>query len=530
MSNSLEKLAQEYDLPYFSELTIEQLPADLVSLLPLAWAKENCILPIIHKGKHYLAMASLEGISLIQQANLLVAHELEPALTNRENIVRILEKLELGDTATIPHSTTKNPDAPQDSQSKENRQASTVANTNTSFSQNLLSDSDNQPITQFINNIILEAIRKDASDIHLEPEENGVVRVRFRLDGKLYDYQHSQPNMLLQIVSRIKVMSSMDITERRLPQDGMTQVNVANRIVDIRVSTIPVAAGERVVLRLLNRDRSLLPLNHLGMPENALNGFSNALNQPNGIIVVSGPTGSGKTTTLYSALGTMDSIRRNILTIEDPIEYRIPNIGQIQVKPKIGLTFAAGLRHILRQDPDVILVGETRDAETAEIAVRSSLTGHLVLTTLHTNDAPSAVMRLTDMGVEPYLLASCLRGVLAQRLVRCVCPHCHEKVDASTLPPHERVIAEAAQATTVAVAKGCPRCREGFIGRVGIFEFMPCTPNVVAAIHSGKLSANELREIVSNEPTWCAMKDDAAQKLRNHITTPSELIASIGQF
>jgi hypothetical protein len=195
--------------------------------------------------------------------------------------------------------------------------AAPAVSVSTSNSANLLSDTDNQPITQFINNIILEAIRRDASDIHLEPVENGAVRIRYRLDGKLYDYQTSQPNQVLQIVSRIKVMSSMDITERRLPQDGMTQVHVGNRIVDIRVSTIPVASGERVVLRLLNRDRSLLPLNHLGMPENALEGFSNALNQPNGIIVVSGPTGSGKTTTLYSALGTMDSVRRNILTIED---------------------------------------------------------------------------------------------------------------------------------------------------------------------------------------------------------------------
>jgi type II secretory ATPase GspE/PulE/Tfp pilus assembly ATPase PilB-like protein len=528
MNSTLEKLAEEYELPYLPEITTDQLPKELLPLLPLQWAKDFCVIPIQIEEKLHLAMSKLENFSIIQQASLLLNKELEPAFAPKECIISVLEKLELGAAADIPHADNKKNTTCTLPQNNHNPPATThTAQTNFS---DLLSDSDNQPITQFINNIILEAIRRDASDIHLEPEENGAVRIRYRLDGKLYDYQSSQPNQVLQIVSRIKVMSNMDITERRLPQDGMTQVRVANRIVDIRVSTIPVATGERVVLRLLNRDRSLLPLNHLGMPNNALEGFSNALNQPNGIIVVSGPTGSGKTTTLYSALGTMDSIRRNILTIEDPIEYRIPNIAQIQVKPKIGLTFASGLRHILRQDPDVILVGETRDAETAEIAVRSSLTGHLVLTTLHTNDAPAAVMRLTDMGIEPYLLASCLRGVLAQRLVRCVCPHCHEIADISTLPPHEAAIAEAAGAKTIAIAKGCPKCREGFIGRIGIFEFMPCTPNVAAAIHSGKLSANELRNIVANEPTWCAMKDDAAQKLRNHITTPAELIASIGQF
>lgn len=525
MNKTLEKLAEEYEIPFLPQITADQLPKELIANLPLTWAKDFCVIPVSIEGDLYLAMSNIESISVIQQAGLLLATELEPALAPKEIILSTIEKLELGATAEIPHPATK-----ADKPATVPQNAAPAVSVSTSNSSNLLSDTDNQPITQFINNIILEAIRRDASDIHLEPEENGAVRIRYRLDGKLYDYQTSQPNQVLQIVSRIKVMSSMDITERRLPQDGMTQVHVGNRIVDIRVSTIPVASGERVVLRLLNRDRSLLPLNHLGMPENALEGFSNALNQPNGIIVVSGPTGSGKTTTLYSALGTMDSVRRNILTIEDPIEYRIPNIAQIQVKPKIGLTFASGLRHILRQDPDVILVGETRDAETAEIAVRSSLTGHLVLTTLHTNDAPAAVMRLTDMGIEPYLLASCLRGVLAQRLVRCVCPHCHEVADISTLPPHEAAIAEAAGAKTIAVAKGCPKCREGFIGRIGIFEFMPCTPNVAAAIHSGKLSSNELREIVAGEPTWCAMKDDAAQKLRNHITTPAELIASIGQF
>jgi type II secretory ATPase GspE/PulE/Tfp pilus assembly ATPase PilB-like protein len=219
----------------------------------------------------------------------------------------------------------------------------------------------------------------------------------------------------------------MDIAERRLPQDGTARVRVGEREIDVRVSTVPVAEGERVVLRLLDRESALLPLSSLGMSDEVLSGFRSLLAMPHGMIVVSGPTGSGKTTTLYASLRELDSAHRNILTIEDPVEYQLPDIGQIQVKPKIGLTFAAGLRHMLRQDPDIVLVGETRDIETAEIAVRASLTGHLVFTTLHTNDAAGSVLRMVDMGVEPYLLASCLRGVLAQRLVRRLCPACRRE-------------------------------------------------------------------------------------------------------
>ena len=259
-------------------------------------------------------------------------------------------------------------------------------------------------------------------------------------------------------------------------------------------------------------------------------GFESLLAAPNGIVVVSGPTGSGKTTTLYSALGSLDSTRRNVMTIEDPVEYRLPGIAQIQVAPKIGLTFASGLRHVLRQDPDVVLVGETRDAETAEIAVRASLTGHLVFTTLHTNDAPSAVMRLVDMGVEPYLLASCLRGVLAQRLVRRACPHCARLLpfgDPAALPSEEAV-ARAAGAPGVLRAVGCGRCLEGYVGRVGVFELLPCGGAVAEAVHAGRLAAGDLREAARAAGAFRPMSDDAARKLRDRVTTPAEVLAALG--
>ena len=305
-------------------------------------------------------------------------------------------------------------------------------------------------------------------------------------------------------------------------------LRAGGRAVDVRVSTVPVADGERVVLRLLDRDDSFRPLSSLGMPGAVHDAFSALLSSPNGIVVVSGPTGSGKTTTLYSALGGMDSTRRNVMTVEDPVEYRLPGIAQIQVKPKIGLTFASGLRHILRQDPDVVLVGETRDAETAEIAVRASLTGHLVFTTLHTNDAASAPMRLVDMGVEPYLLASCLRGVLAQRLVRRACPDCSRLVPfgSSGLSEAEEGLARAAGCSGVLRAPGCDSCLEGSVGRTGVFELLRCGGAVADAIHAGRLDAASLAAAAG--PALLPMSADAAAKLRASVATPAEILAALG--
>jgi len=316
----------------------------------------------------------------------------------------------------------------------------------------------------------------------------------------------------------------MDIAERRLPQDGMARVRVGEREIDIRVSTVPVTEGERVVLRLLDRDAALLPLADLGMPEGMHARFSALLEAGDGIVIVCGPTGSGKTTTLYAALRMLDAEHANILTIEDPVEYRLSGIGQIQVKPKIGLTFASGLRHILRQDPDVVLVGETRDLETAEIAVRASLTGHLVFTTLHTNDAPGAVVRLVDMGIPPYLVASSLRGALAQRLVRRLCPHCRTPVPAGALPP---AVAAALAATGADradgwEAAGCARCMEGYRGRTGVFELMEADETIRERIRRGGRSASALRE-TANTRGMTGMLGDALHKMGDGVTSVSEV-------
>ncbi|MDP2990071.1 MAG: GspE/PulE family protein, partial [Kiritimatiellota bacterium] len=405
-------------------------------------------------------------------------------------------------------------------------------------SDDLLQVAEHAPITQLINLILLEAIKASASDIHVEPFESRL-RIRFRIDGMLYEQTSPPKHLEPALISRLKVMAHMDIAEKRLPQDGVARVRIGEREIDIRVSSIPVAEGERVVLRLLNRNTTVLPLVGLGLSVATLEAIDRLLLEPNGIIIVSGPTGSGKTTTLYAALQQLNKSRSNILTIEDPIEYHIPDIGQIQVKPKIGLTFASGLRHILRQDPDTILVGEIRDLETAEIAVRASLTGHLVFTTLHTNDAPSAVVRMIDMGVEPYLLAACLRAVLAQRLIRRLCTVCRQPAtlteaeiailpgSAGALRPGEKT-ARCAVPTAVWSPQGCPACLEGYKGRTGLFELMIVNADMADAIRAEHPNSQSLRELAIRGG-MTTLLDDGTEKLARGLTSFAELLRTIGR-
>ncbi|MCQ8131011.1 type II secretion system ATPase GspE, partial [Methylomonas rivi] len=352
--------------------------------------------------------------------------------------------------------------------------------------EDLLESEDEAPIIRLINALLTEAVKENASDIHIEPYESRMV-VRFRVDGVLREIIEPQREFAPMVISRLKVMAKLDIAEKRLPQDGRISLNIGGRTVDVRVSTLPSGHGERVVLRLLDKQANQLDLKQVGMAQRELDCIQGMIARPHGIILVTGPTGSGKTTSLYAIVNQLNQRSRNILTVEDPIEYYLDGIGQTQVNSKVEMTFAKGLRAILRQDPDVVMVGEIRDRETAEIAVQASLTGHLVLSTLHTNTAVGAITRLRDMGVEPFLLASSLVGVIAQRLVRVLCPHCKQ---AAAVEGRDLLRLGYAGPPDAAVniyqPQGCPQCYgHGYKGRAGIFELIPLDSAMAKLIHDG---------------------------------------------
>jgi general secretion pathway protein E len=376
------------------------------------------------------------------------------------------------------------------------------------------------PIVKLVNMLITRAVEGRTSDIHIEPFENSV-KVRYRIDGALARVESLPKRIQPAVISRIKIMSRLNIAERRLPQDGRIKLRVSGRDIDLRVSTIPTAYGESIVMRILDRGTALVYLDHLGFPEETLEKYKNLITTPYGMLLVTGPTGSGKTTTLYASLNNINSDEKKIITVEDPIEYQIDGINQIQIKPQIGLTFANGLRHIVRQDPDVIMVGEIRDIETAEIAIHSALTGHLVFSTLHTNDAPGAVTRLLDMGIEGFLVSSSLIGVLAQRLVRVICPVCKEP----HMPQQELVdkMEFFPENFTAYRGAGCDHCRgTGYRGRTGIFEMMPVDGEIRRMVLD-KVSADVIRQKAVAKGMQ-VLRDNGWQKVREGVTTIEEVL------
>ena len=392
--------------------------------------------------------------------------------------------------------------------------------------EDLLGPTSDAPVIRMINALLLQALRERASDIHFEPYEARSV-VRFRIDGVLHDVIEPPRALHAALVSRLKVMASLDIAEKRLPQDGRMALKLGDKSVDVRVSTLPTGPGERVVLRLLDKDAARLDLAALGMSEATLAAVDRLIREPHGIVLVTGPTGSGKTTTLYAAMSRLDRTTLNVMTVEDPIEFALDGVGQTQVNPRIDLTFARALRSILRQDPDIIMIGEIRDLETAQIAVQASLTGHLVLATLHTNDSVSAVTRLADMGVEPYLLASSLLGVLAQRLVRRLCPQCRDAAPASEGEAQVLATLGVPPETALSRANGCEACgRSGYRGRTGLYELLLVDDDVRRAIHDrggepalrALAAANGLRTLAIDGARW----------LRDGTTSLSELLRVTG--
>lgn len=383
------------------------------------------------------------------------------------------------------------------------------------------------PVIRLVNLLIAKAVEGRASDIHIEPFE-GKLRVRYRIDGVLMDAESPPKRLQAAVISRIKLMAKMNIAERRLPQDGRIRIEVGGKDLDIRVSTVPTIYGESVVMRLLDRASVLLDLSELGFPREAEQQFEALIRRPHGILLVTGPTGSGKTTTLYAALRELNSVEKKIITIEDPVEYQLEGVNQIQVKPKIGLTFASGLRHIVRQDPDVILVGEIRDRETAEIAIHAALTGHLVLSTLHTNDAAGAITRLLDMGIEDYLVSSTLIGVLAQRLIRRICSNCKvsyvpEEGAFQPLTPNPQHPALGRRSLRLFKGQGCPECHfTGYFGRMGIFELLVIGEELQRLILE-KADANAIREKavkLGMKTLW----QDGWEKVVAGITTLEEVL------
>jgi len=386
----------------------------------------------------------------------------------------------------------------------------------------LLDDTSDSPVIRLVNLMFSQAVRDNASDIHIEPYQNSL-KIRQRLDGILHDMLSPPKHVQSALISRVKIMAKLNIAEKRLPQDGRIELKIANKEIDVRVSTLPTAFGERVVLRLLRKSTVMISLTDLGMPDDRFVPFEREIRSPNGIVLVTGPTGSGKTTTLYAALSSINNTDINIITVEDPIEYRISGIGQVQVNPKIDLTFASGLRSIVRQDPDVILVGEIRDTETAEIAIQSALTGHLVFSTLHTNDSAGAITRLRDMGIEPFLIASSVNAILAQRLVRIICTNCKEEYTPEPellkrigFPEEESHDRKAYR------GRGCSKCyHTGYKGRCGIFELLLMTQDMKALVLQTS-DANQIKKRAI-ENGMISLQKDGAMKVIQGITTIEEV-------
>ena len=461
-------LASQFELSCLETIPEESAVEDLLDLIPIGFAKEYRIYPLSrHEGRLQVAVADPMDSRPLNDLNTLTGEDIEPCVATPEEILRAINRgyeKQAGDSSEMIEEI------------EEKTAGDLVRDLEPA---DLIDASDEAPIIRFVNSLITQGYKERASDIHIEPFERDLV-VRYRIDGILYEVLRPPLKAHSGIVSRIKIMSQLNIAEKRLPQDGRFRVRVAGRDIDIRVSSLPTAFGERVVLRLLDKTSNILSLEEIGLGSTLLKQFEGMINKNHGIFLVTGPTGSGKTTTLYAALTRLNSREKNIITVEDPIEYQLPGVGQIQVNPKIDLTFANGLRSILRQDPDIIMVGEIRDRETAEIAVQSALTGHMVFSTLHTNNAAGALTRLVEMGIEPFLAASSIVGILAQRLVRKICPHCKEAVS----PPTELLDQLGDECTLPAnpqfyQGRGCSRCMNiGYWGRSGIYELLPIDETV----------------------------------------------------
>ena len=508
----LKALSLQFDLPFVSDLSTGDLNTDFTEKIPIQFLKRYKMVPVLTSNQACVAVNDPLAFQALDDVQLVLGRDgVQTVLAPYSAILSVINFAY---------------DMSQDSaeqviegmhEEESDRIISEIEETG-----DLLDETSDAPIIRLVNLMLSQAVKARASDIHIEPYQNKL-KVRYRVDGVLYDKLSPPKRIQSTLVSRIKIMAKLNIAEKRLPQDGRIEIRIADRNVDIRVSTIPTAFGERVVLRLLHKSSVLLRPSDLGMPGEKLEVFDKLIRSAHGIILVTGPTGSGKTTTLYAALSTINSSEINIITVEDPIEYQIDGIAQIQVNPKIDLTFANGLRSIVRQDPDVIFVGEIRDLETAEIAIQSALTGHLVFSTLHTNDAASAVTRLIDMGIEAFLVSSSVIAILAQRLVRVICNNC--KV--AYTPDEESlrsigISPERLEGKKIYRGKGCPSClHTGYMGRMGIFELM-ILDDAIKNLILKTSDANAIKR-KATEHGMISLRQDGAHKVLDGITTIEEV-------
>lgn len=514
---SARALAVKFGMRIYTDLSTFSLPVEFYRKVPYAFVKKHVVLPIRdEKDAVYVAVADPSNIEPLEELRLMLDREIKAVYSPQETILTAINECYNREEGAASQLISDMGDR-SDRGGKSDSEVEVY---------DLLDDSLGQaPIVKLLNLILIEAIQQGSSDIHFEPFEDRL-RVRYRIDGALQNRHMPAQEYQTQMLARIKVMAKLDIAEHRLPQDGRIKLKMGRREIDFRVSTVPVAGGERIVLRILDKGNVILGLDKLGMLPSVFEDFKRLISMPEGIVLVTGPTGSGKTTTLYSAICEIYNDNSNIMTIEDPVEYNLKGIAQIGVNPKIKLDFATGLRHILRQDPDIIMIGEIRDKETAEIAIQSSLTGHLVLSTLHTNDAPSSITRLVDMGVEPYLLSSTVVGVVAQRLVRRICPDCKR--------PHNPTDGEL---ESVGLRRedlidgqlyhgiGCPVCYgSGYKGRQGVYELMMVNNAIKRQIVKSP-DAVELRRIAL-ERGMVSIVNHGADLARRGITTIAEVLSS----
>jgi len=510
-----QALAQQLMLRFQATIDVEAVDPKLVSDVSLGYARDNQILPLMLEGRR-------AEVAVADPLNTFAIDDLRVLLNARLDLV-VVPKTEL--LSAIHKVFDRRAGADQVVDDLADEDLGTIAHDLEEQNKDILDEDDEAPIIRLVNSILSQAIKERASDIHIEPFEKEII-VRFRKDGVLKEIVRAPRQYHSSVSARIKIMGNLNIAEKRLPQDGRIRIKIAGRDVDLRLSTVPTGHGERIVLRILDKTAVLLDLKQLGFLEKNLETISHMIERPHGIILVTGPTGSGKTTTLYAALQKINTPDRNILTVEDPVEYQIHGIGQMQVNKKIDFTFARGLRAILRQDPDVVLIGEIRDLETAENAIQASLTGHLVFATLHTNDAPSAFTRLTDMGVEPFLSASSVIMVMAQRLIRMLCPSCKEPYK----PLRQELVNlglkdpdEALETNTFYRANGCPECfGSGYKGRGGIHELLMIDDEIRSLVMQN--SPASLLKKAAMARGMLTLREDGAEKVLRGWTSIDEVM------